>query len=254
LVPSFAVPPATTGHNNIYDPSTDTWANNVSDCPEAGRSFYDAAAAVMTNGKALLQTENAAGTALVFYEYDPAANTFTQAPSLPAGSTIAGLGDLLQLPNGQLLYFSMPNLSLYTPAGPQETYGGPSILTIFYDYQSRSYIVNGTTLNGLTTGAAEDHRLLLARDHAAPATMGPGKVSSKCPFPLRSGGLVRFLRAAWLEGRGEALSRGRECSFGTTDPLAALLLAWMKIRRRFLSPERRDTMRKFAGYVVLEPI
>ena len=62
-----------------------------------------------------------------------------------------------------------------------------------------------------------------------------------------------FAEHGWKAGETrflaeESLRRGRPL------PFPALWLAWLKIRRRFLSPERRDRMRKFAGYIVLEPI
>jgi O-methyltransferase involved in polyketide biosynthesis len=114
-------------------------------------------------------------------------------------------------------------------------------------------------------GLADDlRRMKSARswinDYFSPETMrrrqrwGRAKYFRNAPFRFDPADWFGFFgQHGWKAGEKRFLAE--ECvRLGRRIPLPALLLAWMKIRRRFLSPKRQDTMRKFAGYIVLEPL
>jgi hypothetical protein len=161
-VASHAPDASSPNHNNIYDPSTGQWANNVPDGPEAfsvpGCGFQDVAACVMPNGKVLTpvfkENNPTTGNAIIDpYVFDPTSNQFAPDPAPPSVTVYSG-ADLV-LPNGQILVQSSPNLSLYTPAGPQMASAAPVISKVNFGPADGTYSVQGMSLNGVTTGCAE---------------------------------------------------------------------------------------------------
>lgn len=143
----------TVAHNNIYDPATDSWANNVPDTPSGLQALSDKIAVVMPNGNVLVDSWNFSAT--VFYEYDPVANAFSPAPALPTGETTpSSFPPAVMLPNGQVFVYGSPNKLLYTPSGSPDGSWRPVINSITLASGS-TYTVSGTQLNGLTSGAVE---------------------------------------------------------------------------------------------------
>jgi hypothetical protein len=143
------VPGQTGNHNNVYDPVAGTWANTVPDYPPQG-GYGDALAGVMFNGSVLITGGEGIST-----EYDPVANTFTPAPSYPAGEIGSNNGNqVLALPNGQILVAGIPDFLLYTPSGSPNSAWQPVITSLSSSHLAPggTYTVTGTNLNGLTHG------------------------------------------------------------------------------------------------------
>jgi hypothetical protein len=151
------IPNDVANHNNIYDPSSGTWANNVPDWPtdfHTYNGFGDTTAAVMPNGNVLAETWSPAAGATAFFEYDPVANAFSTAPAMPAGESSSDSPAEIVLPNGQILVDAVPNKLLYTPSGSPNSAWLPIIDTVTLTSGS-TYTVTGKQLNGLTNGAFE---------------------------------------------------------------------------------------------------
>jgi hypothetical protein len=137
-------------HTAYYDPSTPTWTVGP-DAP-SGESFGDSAGCVLSTGNVLCAAGLATAPTFSLWELDPNANRFFPV-DFPAGVTRVYI--MLQLPNGQVLAETGPSLRqlyIYTPSGIQETVGVPSITSVTPP-TAGVYTLNGTNLNGLTTGS-----------------------------------------------------------------------------------------------------
>ncbi len=150
-------------HNNVYDPATNTWANNVPDTPASNLPLADTLAVVMPNGHVL--TESFGDNATTFLEYDPDANAFTLAPPLPAPETTpSSFPPGLMLPDGQVLVYATPKMLLYTPSGGPQAAWRPSITSVSL-VSGRTYQVTGRGLNGVTSGAVEGDDAVFATNY-----------------------------------------------------------------------------------------
>lgn len=151
-----------TGHTAIYTPSGSTnpgtWIAGP-DIPN-GQGAPDAPAAMMVNGKILLATGPAQtyNGPVSFYEYDPAANSFTQV-NAPDGSSALTYAypyatAMLDLPDGTVLFSDFDyQLYVYQPDGSPLASGKPAISSITVNSDG-SYHLTGTKLNGISQGAA----------------------------------------------------------------------------------------------------
>ena len=152
--------------NVIYTPppaaqptGAGTWVA-AKDTPAAAAGNHgDSPACVERDGKVLTvinadaKGEGSADNS-TFWEYDPAADSWIQVP-VPAGVNF-GAGNrirMLALPNGQVLVSGHSNNNwLYTPAGQPQAAWKPHITSISAPVAGE-FTLNGTQLNGLTTGA-----------------------------------------------------------------------------------------------------
>jgi len=159
------------GKTAIYTPpafptGTGTWIAGP-DIPTVGKQTMvsnDCPASLLPNGKVLVTAanfkQNDWGSPVIFFEYDPASNTMTQAPT-PANNGMfpypqfPGLywSRMMLLPSGQVLFSaSSKNVQCYTPDGGPEEAWRPTISAVIPhglpapDY----YILKGTQLNGLS--------------------------------------------------------------------------------------------------------
>lgn len=160
------------GKTAIYTPpatatGTGTWAAGP-DIPQVSNQAVvanDCPATLLPNGKVLTTAapwqNNNWGGPVYFFEYDPTANTITQAPTpsnngtFPAGqSSQLYWSRMMLLPTGQVMFSpSSKNVQVYTPdGGPQEGWR-PTISSVtahgtlfFNDY----FVLRGTQLNGLS--------------------------------------------------------------------------------------------------------
>jgi fibronectin type 3 domain-containing protein len=155
-----------TTHTAIYTPGASvtaagTWVAG----PEmvfggVGLGAVDAPAAMMPNGKILcaLGTTNGFGSTTSFYEYDYAANSFSQVNG-PTGLTLNTAPfttTMLQLPDGGIFYIAGQGSTqtyIYTPDGTPLPAGQPAINSITQNLDG-SYHLIGTGLNGISGGAA----------------------------------------------------------------------------------------------------
>ncbi|HKW28348.1 MAG TPA: kelch repeat-containing protein [Verrucomicrobiae bacterium] len=151
-----------TGHTAIYTPTGTTNLGSWATGPELpdGQGASDAPAAMLVNGKILCATGPAQtfNPPVSFYEYDPAANSFT-AVDAPDGSSALGFAypfatTMLDLPDGSVLftYFDV-QLYVYQPDGSPLATGKPGINSITPNADG-SYHLSGTKLNGISQGAA----------------------------------------------------------------------------------------------------
>ena len=124
----------------------------------------DCPASLLPNGKVLFTAApfklNNWGTPILFFEYDPASDTISQAPTapnnvLPAPPYPAGAqlfwSRLMLLPTGQVLFSpSSTNIQCYTPVGgPQEAWR-PTISAVLPHSSPAYCLLKGTQLNGLS--------------------------------------------------------------------------------------------------------
>ena len=127
-----------------------------------GQGTPDAPAAMMVNGKILCAVSAAPTSAnhfpspTSFYEFDPAANSFTQV-SGPTGATYPDptyVLRMLDLPDGRVLFSaSASQLYVYQPGSAPLAAGKPIINSIGANLDG-SYQLTGTLLNGISEGAA----------------------------------------------------------------------------------------------------
>lgn len=154
-----------TGHTALYTPSGQatpgTWAAGP-DMPMGGGT-PDAPCAMMPNGNVLCAISPAPTSAdhfpspTRFYEYDPVANAFINAPAPGGGSTDnrpTYQCQMLVLPTGQVMYSHYgSDLYLYTPTGPVVTQAIPVITSVTPNPDGSFHLV-GTGLNGNSEGAS----------------------------------------------------------------------------------------------------
>jgi hypothetical protein len=149
-----------TGHTALYTPSggvtPGSWVAGP-DIPN-GQGTSDAPAAMMVNGKILCVVGPAASAngPSQFYEYDPAANSFTEVNG-PTGTTDNVIPQeicLLDLPDGTVLFSDYGStLYVYQPDGTPIASGKPTISNVTNNLDG-SFHLNGTLLNGISEGAA----------------------------------------------------------------------------------------------------
>ena len=160
-----------TNHTALYTPplianQPGTWAAGP-DFPVvvAGRitGAKDAPASLLPNGRVLCivapydpaaaqNTLVAWGFPLYVYEYDPAANTLTQAPSPPNGAGNPFSSRLILLPTGQVLHTNGSNsVAIYTPDGAPDPAWKPSITSVPTAlHPGSTYVLHGRQINGLS--------------------------------------------------------------------------------------------------------
>jgi autotransporter-associated beta strand protein len=119
----------------------------------------DAPAAMMANGKMLCvlgsNTNQSSGSS--YYEFDYAANAFTQVNSPTGGATNSAptfMHNILDLPDGTVLLTdgSSGQLYIYTPDGTPLAAGQPVINSVSPNADG-SYHLTGTGLNGISEGS-----------------------------------------------------------------------------------------------------
>jgi len=151
----------------IYIPSGDTnhgtWIKGPI-MPSYGSSgqlgSWDAAAAMMPNGKILCILSATVGEnpPFYFYEFDYITNTFTQVGSPGGGDSVASFlyfTMMLDLPDGTVLYALADSnrFYVYTPGSPAIPEGKPTIDNID-NSNCPTYKITGKGFNGICEGAA----------------------------------------------------------------------------------------------------
>jgi Kelch motif len=153
------------GKTVIYTPpasptGTGTWKAGP-DIPLVGGQTIvcnDCPASLLPNGKVLFASANYLlndwGSPILIFEYDPASNTISQAPTPANNAAQVYWSRFMLLPTGQVLFSPGSNdIQCYTPdGGPQEAWR-PTISAViphgtqfFTDY----YLLKGTQLTGLS--------------------------------------------------------------------------------------------------------
>lgn len=118
----------------------------------------DAPACLMPNGRVLCLVgpfNSAAGEwgqPVYFFEYDPAANTLTQAPSPSNAGGSPFSSRLMLLPTGQVLHASgSQTVAIYTPDGAPDPMWRPSVTSVPSALlPGNTYTLNGRQINGLS--------------------------------------------------------------------------------------------------------
>jgi len=153
------------GKTAIYSPpafptGTGAWVAGP-DIPKVGNQTIvcsDCPASLLPNGKVLFTAARFQaggwGSPVLFFEYDPASNTISQAPTPSNNGAVVYVSRLVLLPTGQVLFSpSSQDIQVYTPdGGPQEAWR-PTISAIVPHCSGSSpdyYLLKGTQLNGLS--------------------------------------------------------------------------------------------------------
>ena len=145
------------GHTAYYTPTGNTNRGSWTQGPELVKPGvgWDEPAAMMVNGKVLIQTE--LGPVVnprprAFYEVDPISNTITQAPDWGDTSGVSHI--MLNLPDGNLLVsYGSSTIRVYQPDGVPVPSGKPAISGITANGDG-SYRLTGTKLNGISQGSS----------------------------------------------------------------------------------------------------
>jgi len=152
------------GNTLLYTPSGNATPGTWSAGPVIpdGNVASDAPAAMLVTGNMLCAFQPGPATdgissSTAFYEYDPVANSFTNASNAPASSATWDTGGILMLdlPDGTVLvsYLEGNSLYVYTPSGAPIEAGKPSVASITQNGDGSFHLV-GTLLNGISAGAA----------------------------------------------------------------------------------------------------
>ncbi|WP_266158105.1 beta strand repeat-containing protein [Dyella silvatica] len=115
----------------------------------------DGAAAVETNGNVLIMASPGIyQQPPTFLEWNGSTLTTVPTPST-ASSDSSWYGDMLELPNGQILFSDLSqSLQVWTPAGTYQTAWQPTISSVSSTLAAgATYPISGTQFNGLTQGA-----------------------------------------------------------------------------------------------------
>jgi hypothetical protein len=118
----------------------------------------DCPASLMPNGKILVTAaefmDNDWGSPILFFEYDPVANTMSQAPTPSNNAAKLYWSRLMLLPTGQVLFSpSSTHMQCYTPDGGPHHAWRPTISSIIphgIPWFTRTFTLFGTKLNGLS--------------------------------------------------------------------------------------------------------
>jgi hypothetical protein len=116
----------------------------------------DAPAVLLPNGRVLLAASPAPPCGFPgptsFFEYDPAANSLSAAPTPSNASGACFTGRVLLLPNGQVLYSNQSSkVTIYTPDGTPDPSWKPVIGGIpAFMALGHHYALTGTQFNGLS--------------------------------------------------------------------------------------------------------
>ncbi len=116
----------------------------------------DAPAVLLPNGKVLLTASPAPPCSFPgpthFFEYDPATDTLSPAPSPGNSSEPCFKGRFLLLPNGQVLFTNQSStVSIYTPGGAPQPSWKPTVTTVpTFMATGHDYLVSGFQFNGLS--------------------------------------------------------------------------------------------------------
>jgi hypothetical protein len=145
----------------LYDVTTGTWSSGPS-LPIVGgdqQDASDAGSALLPDGNMLLLSRTGdvnvnGGRPTHFFLFD--GTSLTQAPEYPT-SDQGGLGYMLLLPTGQVLYNGWPGgLRIFTDPGPPNPAWAPALTGVYPGRLAAgvTYQLTGTQLNGLSDGAA----------------------------------------------------------------------------------------------------
>jgi hypothetical protein len=149
------------GKTAIYTPPASptlqgTWIAGP-DIPKVGGQTIvsnDCPASLLPNGTVLFTGANFVngnwGQPILFFEYDPVANTITQAPTPPNNNEQLFWSRLMLLPTGQVLFGpSTNNMQVYTASGHPHHSWRPHITSVHRSSAHR-YTLHGKQLNGLS--------------------------------------------------------------------------------------------------------
>jgi hypothetical protein len=155
------------GKTALYSPpstptGTGTWTAGP-DIPQVGGKAMvcnDCPASLLPNGKVLFTAaeflNGGWGQPVLFFEYDPQANTIAAVPTPANNNAPIYTSRLMLLPTGEVLFSPSSNdVRIYTPDGaPQEAWR-PTVASVDAEigplpWMVTSYMVVGTQLNGLS--------------------------------------------------------------------------------------------------------
>jgi hypothetical protein len=153
-----------TGSTAYYNPSGNNNPGSWTAGPTIpnGLGAPDAAAAMLVNGKILCALSPAPTSAnhfpspTYFYEFNYQTNSFTQVSSPDGGNYSTFVTNMLDLPDGTVLYSTQGNTQyyIYSPGGTPLASGKPTISQVTpNDCVGSSYSIAGTLFNGISEGA-----------------------------------------------------------------------------------------------------
>jgi hypothetical protein len=115
----------------------------------------DTPAAIMPNGRVLVEATAGLFGNFTLYEFDPSNNTYTTVPQPPGSTPAVGFATrMLVLPNGQILFADAgEGFWVYTPTGSPQSSWRPTVSSVTRNSDG-TYTLAGTQLNGNSYGAS----------------------------------------------------------------------------------------------------
>jgi hypothetical protein len=147
------------GHIAYYNPTGNTSPGNWTAGPDLITGVgWDDPAAMMVNGKVLIQVGCATAPPYCYYELDPTSNypigTIISAGNWGASDTTGVSHSMLNLPDGTVLVSNgTSTLHIYRPDGVPVPSGKPTISSITLNADG-SYLLTGTKFNGISQGSS----------------------------------------------------------------------------------------------------
>jgi hypothetical protein len=130
----------------------------------AGNECEDGYTVTEPNGKVMVATHPFGGSIDTLQEFDPTTNTIETVPFFPDPQGGYGVGNYLNLPNGQVLTTGASSDWLYTPDGAPEDGWRPTVTSVVFN-GSATYTLTGTQLSGLINGGDEGDDLTAAENY-----------------------------------------------------------------------------------------
>lgn len=145
------------GHNAIYNTSTDTWTvgPDFPVSPQGQLSIDDGPASLLPNGNVLCDTSPSGGAPSYFFEFD-GTNLIqvTGPPNAPSDGSF--FGRMLVLPTGEVLFTDgSTDVEIFTSSGSYNPHWAPRIQSSPSTVSpGGSYVISGHHFNGFSQGAA----------------------------------------------------------------------------------------------------
>lgn len=142
----------------------------------------DAPAVLLPNGKVLLTASPAPPCSFPgpthFFEYDPATDTLSPAPSPSNAAGPCFTGRFLLLPNGQVLFTNQSSkVTVYTPDGAPQPSWRPTVSAVpAFMATGHDYLISGTQFNGLSQACYYGDDATMATNYPVIRLQQAGKV------------------------------------------------------------------------------
>jgi MYXO-CTERM domain-containing protein len=129
-----------------------------------GNDAEDAYTVTASNGKVMVATFPFGGSVDTLQEFDPTTNSIATIPFYPDPQGGLGVGNYLNLPNGQVMTTGGSIDWLYTPDSPPQDAWRPTVTSVVFN-SGTTYTLTGTQLSGLINGGDEGDDMTAAENY-----------------------------------------------------------------------------------------